>query len=83
MVAAKVVSDYSQNGFDDWFLPSKDELNELYGKRTEVGGSFSANYWSSTESMSSNAWYNLFAGGGEYGVNKNNPNIRVRAIRSF
>ena len=37
------------NGKDDWFLPSKDELNELFLERVSVGGFSTDNYWSSSE----------------------------------
>ena len=56
--AAKLCSDLVYNGFDDWFLPSKDELNlictNLYAKG--LGGFSTADYkydlgiyWSSSE----------------------------------
>jgi hypothetical protein len=35
--AAKACNDYSNGGKTDWFLPSKDELNQLYVNRTSVG----------------------------------------------
>ena len=47
--AAKVVDAYSLNGYDDWYLPSKDELALLYNQKAVVGGFANYNYWSSTE----------------------------------
>ena len=36
--AAQIAASYSLNGFTDWYLPSKDELNQLYLQKTIVGG---------------------------------------------
>ena len=46
------------NGFDDWYLPSKDELNKLYlnRDRVRVGGFAHDWYWSSTELDPNTAW---------------------------
>ena len=38
------------NGLSDWFLPSKDELNQLYLRQTDVGGFSGRRYfWSSSQ----------------------------------
>jgi hypothetical protein len=42
------------NNLDDWYLPSKDELNQLYLQKAVVGGTvpdgtFNPEYWSSSE----------------------------------
>lgn len=49
--AAKVCADYEYNGFDDWYLPSLEELNTIYEIIVESGtASFPEGfYWSSTE----------------------------------
>ncbi len=60
--AAKACSDYSENGIDDWYLPSKDELEEMYTVLYKAGiGNMKANeyYWSSSEvdtSAGGRAW---------------------------
>jgi hypothetical protein len=41
--------------FDDWFLPSKDELEQIFIQRLTVGG-LSFAYWSSSEYNAINAW---------------------------
>ena len=89
--AAKVAAAYSLNGYDDWYLPSKDELDLLYDQKTVVGGfppssaSFSSSsYWSSTEYGSTTAWYqNLTINGQQNTWNKATTTFQVRAIRSF
>jgi hypothetical protein len=37
-IAAKLANDYVLNGYSDWYLPSKDELDLLYQQRVAVGG---------------------------------------------
>jgi len=87
-IAAEIVNFYSQNGFDDWFLPSQEELNLLYVQRNVVGSFFDQGafdgYWSSTESESEpgRAIIKFFPSGAEFSVNKS-INLRVRAIRAF
>ena len=44
--AAKLAADLDHGGYDDWFLPSRDELNEMYENLHEegLGGFASALY---------------------------------------
>ena len=76
------VNEYVDYG--DWYLPSKDELNEMYVNLhlEGVGGFASAYYWSSTEINVYNAWIQSFGYGNQYGNNKN-YSYYVRAIRTF
>ncbi len=90
--AAKLCVDYSIviDGilYDDWFLPSEDELDLIYQNLYTYGfGNFSSSvYWSSSEVDSQgyfwNASVNNFFDGYESVSYKKNPNA-VRAIRSF
>lgn len=89
-VAAKVCSEYSVvNGgttYDDWFLPSKDELDLMYGNLGVYGlGGFNVSgygYWSSSEINSTNVWNQSFYDGGQYNVHKLGGN-KVRPVRVF
>jgi hypothetical protein len=47
--AAKVCRDYTGGGKTDWFLPSKDELEQLYLHKSAVGNFDDIYYWSSTD----------------------------------
>jgi hypothetical protein len=50
--AARVCDQLVLNGSSDWFLPSLDEVTQLYAQRNVLGGfdvSGSHFYWSSTE----------------------------------
>ena len=70
------------SGYTDWFLPSKDELWELYRQKNVVRGFASSEYWSSTE-QSSSVVNGLDFHYGEWYIFTKNSQLRVRAIRRF
>jgi hypothetical protein len=80
--AACICNELILNGFDDWFLPSKEELNQMYIQRAVIGGFTDNNYWSSTEYGAWDAWGQYFNNGLQYLNTKNSPNL-VRAVRAF
>ena len=80
--AAAVARAYRGGGFDDWFLPSKSELNKLYHAKSAVGGFSGYFYWSSTEFSANNAWIQYFINGYQYSINKS-VGWCVRAVRAF
>jgi hypothetical protein len=82
--AAQLCRAYTLNGYSDWFLPSKDELNVMYQNLKQKGlGGFSNNwYWSSSQSIGSNSWLQDFSSGNQYSNYKYNTST-VRAVRAF
>jgi hypothetical protein len=80
--AASIADAYMLNGYDDWFLPSKDELNLLYQQKDVVGGFASFYYWSSSEYNSDFAWLQSFIVGFQDYRSKSYA-LRVRAVRAF
>jgi len=72
------------DGYSDWFLPSKDELNQMYETLYKEGvGGFTGNiYWSSSEVDASRAWVQRFGSGVQEGNYKDHT-YRVRAVRAF
>jgi hypothetical protein len=81
-IAARICNDLELNGYSDWYLPSKDELNKLYINRLAIGGFADYYYWSSSEYSSFNAWLQNFDNGDQFNFDKDN-NLRVRAVRAF
>lgn len=87
--AARVCDNYGitvNNVFyDDWYLPSKYELNLLYLQKSVVGD-FAGTYWSSTEtSYGVDVWVQRFSGlsfGLQFETNKD-WTLSVRAVRAF
>jgi hypothetical protein len=80
--AAQLCADLVLGGYSDWYLPSKDELNQLYLNKTAVGGFANANYWSSSE------FSNYFARLQDFhynfqGANNKALTYHVRAVRAF
>ena len=63
--AAQKTHDLSFNGFNDWFLPSQTELDQIFGnlKRRNLGDFKDEWYWTSTEAGSIYAWGQNFKEG--------------------
>jgi hypothetical protein len=83
-IAASLCANLSLNGYDDWYLPSKDELNKLYINRIAIGNfDTSWFYWSSSENTSySQARKQSFVDGSQSISHKTSDGF-VRPIRSF
>jgi len=86
--AAQICNSLIYKGYNDWFLPSRDELELMYKNLmlNGIGGFVNDNYWSSSQ------YYENVS----YGINFNNGNVaygyknlysdtryKVRAIRAF
>jgi len=82
--AAQLCNDLIVDGYNDWFLPSEDELNLMYTnlKVAGVGGFTGGGYWSSSEYNADNAWYQDLGYGSQPNYYKY-ITIRVRAVRAF
>jgi len=75
---------YSGIVYDDWFLPSKNELDSIYDKLKlyDVGGFADTFYWSSSEVDQFGAWIQYFNDGTQGGYSKSVEG-KVRPVRSF
>lgn len=90
--AANYVDGLTNGGFNDWYLPSIDELNLLFNHRFHVqktlrngGGTLltkTETYWSSTETTSTTAYGFEFGTGFQLNNGKDTKYL-VRAIRAF
>lgn len=71
------------NGFTDWIIPNRSQLNQLYVNRGIIGGfNYDNFYWSLDEYDFRYSWYQAFSFGNQnYG--KKDYEILVRAIRKF
>jgi hypothetical protein len=84
--AATLCKNLKINDFSDWFLPSKEELDQMYHnlKKVGLGGFVSAYwYWSSSEYSVGNAWGQDFGSGGQGFDLKSSHYNCVRAVRAF
>jgi hypothetical protein len=79
--AAEACDSLTVNGYDDWFLPSQDELHMMYGNLSRKGlGDFKAEeYWSSTTynyntlgNLRKSAKVENFSDGAQSGADYNN-----------
>jgi len=83
--AAQLCVSLNFDGYKDWFLPSRDELDLMYKNLHQKGlGGFEeiGRYWSSSQVNNNNAWYQWFSGGDQdYG--RKWYIHSVRAVRAF
>ena len=72
------------NGYSDWRLPRKVELDAIYVnlQKLRVGGFANFNYWSSTEYDNYGAWFLRITNGIQSTTNKDYT-YYVRAVRAF
>jgi hypothetical protein len=82
-IAARICYDLDLNGYTDWYLPSKDELDLVYQNQAAIGGFNNGLYWSSSQATPTTAYYKNFSNGNSSSNFKSGYNYRVRAIRSF
>lgn len=89
--AAKLCYDLVIDGYSDWYLPSRDELNKLYLNKNAIGG-FSTDpggsaYWTSSEAVSlsppNNGAFEVIITTGQNGTSNKNQTFHVRAVRNF
>lgn len=73
------------DGYNDWYLPTRGELNLIYWnlKKVDLGGFANDWYWSSTELDYYHAWCQYFDDGFQEFNGKNIDSKCVRAVRSF
>ncbi len=81
-IAARLAGALELGGQDDWFLPSKDDLNQMYIQRIAIGGFTSDGYWSSSEFNEDAAWGQGFNDSTLYNFYKTNAQ-NVRPVRAF
>jgi hypothetical protein len=91
VIAADICANLSLNGYTDWFLPSKDELNAMFQNKAAIdataiangGAAFVSNgRWSSSEDGNDGAWLQYFDSGYQDYYLKSSAG-RVRAVRAF
>jgi len=91
--AAKVCADYRGSGYDDWYLPSYFELNQVFNNAAIINkvlekdslGFLNIDYWTSTEySTNTVIAFNSFVGNtgrSDYYFKSKSSAGRVRAVR--
>ena len=86
--AGTIARAFRGGGKNDWSLPSKDELNEMYRQR-QIASFASDWYWSSSETGALFGWVQSFkdgtnwdSDGAQYDYSKQGS-LNVRPMRAF
>jgi hypothetical protein len=79
--AAKYCDDLVLNSYSDWYLPSKDEIYEIYIKLIYTNLLTNYNIWSSSESSNSRSF--MIYSNGDSNINFKDNFFKVIPVRSF
>ena len=84
LIAVNICADYTDGTYNDWFLPSKDELNLMYSylHQQGLGGFANSTYWSSSSFTFIFAYRQNFSDGAQSAGYKD-YNKLVRPVRAF
>jgi|GEM_PF-3061467 len=83
--AARECTKLTVNGYNDWYLPAREEIDLIYAVKEKIPG-FTGVYWSSTESIfdsSSRAYYFDASDGSWIEIALKTAKFKVRPIRKF
>lgn len=81
--AKSMCSTATNAGFNDWRLPTKDELMTLYNNKELIGGFVDEKYWSSSTSYGGDPYYVNFSNGVYDTEMWENNHYHVRAVRTM
>ena len=91
-IAAQLCSSLNSGGYTDWYLPSFNELTQLYNNQSYVGNlGINVAYWSSSEYYGGSTFnaqnlayvFGFYSSGSGGGPDTKANTYNVRAIRSF
>ena len=83
--AKTLCSEYRGGGYEDWYLPNREELNYIY-QNLRRPGKISGNslFWSSSADNNDNPWKQRFSSGSQDNFTYDKFNTySVRAVRAF
>lgn len=79
---AQLCNDLIVEGYTDWFLPSKNELNLMYLQKGTIGKFANTYYWTSSQYDEFSSWAQHFFNGNQDNNGKYTT-AHARAIRAF
>lgn len=81
--AASICRNYNGGGYDDWFLPTIDELSKVFLSKDLIGGFSGAFYWTSRQYYNPNSAACISFSNGNLGWFESWTTNYVRAVRYF
>ena len=83
ILATSLLSNSAPAGFNNWVLPSKDELVALYKSRKKLKNYKASDYWSSTTYAGDTTFaWDVYFGNGYDDVNNKSNSFYLRCVRT-